>query len=67
MTNSSTASPTHITPLQSMKISLERSIQLHGSDSLSSRMLRAEIVRYERELQEGPQTMAQQYNFRPMK
>jgi len=66
MTNSSTASPIHTTPLQRIKISLERSIRLHGSDNLSSRMLQAEITRYERALQEKPQTMAQQFKDRPI-
>jgi len=67
MTNSSQQQLVHETPLQRMKKSLERSVRLYGEDSLSSRMLVAEIVRYERELNEGHQTLFQQYLGRPMK
>jgi hypothetical protein len=67
MANSSNQQLFHKTPLQRMKKSLERSIRLYGEDSLSSRMLGAEIVRYERELNEGHQTLYQQYLGRPMK
>jgi hypothetical protein len=67
MTNSSQQQLVHETPLQRMKKSLERSVRLYGAESLSSRMLRAEITRYERELSEGHQTLYQQYLSRPMK
>ena len=55
------------TPLQSMKEALDRSIQKSGSDSLSSRMLKAEIARFERALETGPQTQAEQWRSRPLK
>ena len=67
MTNSSNQQLVHETPLQRMKKSLERSVTLYGQESLSSRMLRAEITRYERELNEGHQSLYQQHLNRPMK
>jgi hypothetical protein len=61
------ALPTRRTPLQSMKEALDRSIQESGSDSLSSRMLKAEIARFERALETGQQTQAEQWSGRPLK
>ena len=45
-----------------MKEALDRSIQKSGSDSLSSRMLKAEIARSERALETGQQTQAEQWS-----
>lgn len=61
------ALPTRKTPLQSMKEALAQSIQERGSDSLSSRMLKAEIARFERALETGQQTQAEQWRSRPLK
>ena len=55
------------TPLQNMKDVLQEQIRLHGPDSLSVRMLTAEIARYERDLEKGPQSQGDQYRVRPMK
>jgi len=55
------------TPLQLIKEVRDKQIRLHGPDSLSVRMLTAEIVRFERDMDKPAQTQAEQYRGRPMK
>ncbi len=61
MTTSSQVSPTPTGRLEFLTDQLDRSIRSSGSDSLSTRMLRAEIARLQKAQQEGPKTMAEQY------
>lgn len=54
MDNSSTATSQLPTPLERLQASLQRSIERSGPASLYSRVLKAEIARYEAVLQSTP-------------
>jgi len=62
MTDASEKNPARKTPLETMKTAIERQIATSkGVDTLSIRMLRAEIYRYELALKEGTKTQAEQW------
>ena len=59
MDNSSMASSSLPSPLERLQASLQRSVERSGPNSLYSRVLKAEIVRYEAVLQ-GDHRMRQE-------
>ena len=64
MYKSSATQPTLPSPLERLQASLTRSIERSGPNSLYSRVLKAEIARYEAVLQGNPRTRQEPWTSR---